>query len=76
MKKRDEIVQKVESTLKAMRFDAPTARVADSRVALYLQDAISGSLVVMEDNGNPQMVSGSVFVEGIEEVHFRFEIDG
>ena len=76
MKKRDEIVRKVHSTLNAMRFDAPTARIADARVAMYLQDAISGSLVVMEDNGIPQMVSGSVFVEGIEEIHFRFKVDG
>jgi len=72
---RDEILRRVESTLKAMRFDAPTARVADARVAMYLRDAIPGSLVVMEDNGIPQNVSGSVFVEGVEEVHFRFKIN-
>jgi len=72
---RDEILRRVETTLKAMRFDEPTARVADARVALYLEDAIPGSLVVMEDNGIPQNVSGSVFVEGVEEVHFKFKIN-
>ena len=73
---RDEILRRVETTLKAMRFDEPTARVADARVALYIEDAIPGSLVVMEDNGIPQNVSGSVFVEGIDSVHFNFTIDG
>lgn len=73
---RDEVLRRVESTLNAMRFDAPTARIADAKVALYLTDAIPDSFVVMEDNDNPQNVSGSVFVEGIEEVHFNFTIDG
>ena len=73
---REEVLRRVKGTLGAMRFDVPTARIADVRVAIYLEDAIPGSLVVMEDNGVPQNVSGSVFVEGIEEVHFNFTIDG
>lgn len=72
---RDDILRIVKSTLGAMRFDAPMARVADARVAAYLQDAIPGSLVSMEDNGDPYEVSGSVSVEGVEEVHFRFAIE-
>ena len=72
---RDEVLRRVETTLKAMRFDPPMARVADTRVAMHLADAIPDSYVVMEDNGIPQNVSGSVFVEGMEEIHFNFKIE-
>lgn len=72
---RDTVLRTVESTLKSMRWDAPAIKVAYGRVGVRLSDAIPGSTVVMQETGEDRFVSGSVFVEGIEEIQFRFNIE-
>lgn len=72
---RDEILRTVETTLKSMRWDTAAIRVAYGRVGVRLSDAIPGSTVVMQKTGDDRFVSGSVFVEGIEEIQFNFNIE-
>jgi len=71
---RQEILSRIEGAFKVMRFDTQAITVASSRVGAQLSDIIPESTVVMQDTGNDREVSGSVFVEGIKEIQFRFTI--